>query len=80
MRRLYLFAGPEILNVLSHRREELKEECSRLDSSTLESVPEPELVRDLSAKYKLELPVLQEDQVEMSHREVDVDVSRGFSQ
>jgi hypothetical protein len=72
----FLFTRSDIFNVLRARQEALKAEVDQLDSSTIERVPEQELVRDLAGKYKLEMPVLEEDNAKISHREVKVDVSQ----
>lgn len=72
----YLFSGPEIFSLLENHRRQLKEEISRLSPTVLEQISEQDLVRELAAKYKLELPVLEEDKTYITHQEIDIDVSR----
>jgi hypothetical protein len=71
-----LFYRVSVFDVLQQQQEKLKNEVARLSSEEIESLPEAELVRDLAAKHKLELPVLEDEKAHISHREVDVDVSR----
>jgi hypothetical protein len=71
-----LFTRANIFDVLEHQQQTLKTDVNRLSSSIIRQVPELQLVHDLAAKYKLEIPVLEEDKAYISHREVDVDVSR----
>ncbi|HXX22478.1 MAG TPA: toll/interleukin-1 receptor domain-containing protein [Terriglobia bacterium] len=70
-----LFARSDIFSVLRARQEALKAAVDQLDSRTIEGVPEQELVRGLAGKYKLEMPVLEDENAKISHREVEVDVS-----
>jgi len=72
----YLFSRANIFDVLEHQKQMLKADVSRLDSSVFRDMPEEQLVHDFAAKYKLEVPVLEEDKAYMSYREMDVDVSR----
>jgi hypothetical protein len=71
-----LFYRVSIFDVLQQQENKLKKEIAGLSSEHIESLPEAELVRDLAAKYKLELPVLEDEKAHISHREVNVDVSR----
>ncbi len=71
-----LFSRVAIFDVLEHQQQALKTEVNQLDSSTIEHVTEQELVRDLAAKYKSEMPALEEDKAYTSYREVEVDVSQ----
>src|SRR5258708_30466584 len=71
-----LFYRMNIFDVLEHRQQTLKAEVNQLDTSIVERIPQEELVYELAAKYKLEIPVLEEDKTHISHREVDVDVSQ----
>jgi hypothetical protein len=71
-----LFHRVSVFDVLQQQQETLRNEVARLSSEQIESLPEAELVRDLAAKYKLELPVLEDEKAHISHREVNVDVSR----
>jgi hypothetical protein len=76
MRTPCLFSRADIFSVLDHQKEALKQEVSRLDSSVLEQSSQQEITRDLATKYKLEIPLLEEDKAYVSHREVDLDVSQ----
>jgi hypothetical protein len=71
-----LFSRVSIFDVLQHQQQMLKTEANELDSAAIQRSPEEELVRNLAAKYKLEIPVLEDDKAYISHREIDVDVSR----
>jgi len=71
-----LFSRINIFDVLEHCQQQLKTEVNRLSSSMIQGVPELELVHDLAGRYKLEIPVLEEEKAHISHREIDVDVSQ----
>ncbi|PYT47090.1 MAG: hypothetical protein DMG44_19270 [Acidobacteria bacterium] len=71
-----LFSRISIFDVLAHRQESLKSEVNDLPSTTFERYSLQELARDLTLKFKIEIPVLEEDKAYISHREVDMDVSR----
>src|ERR1700688_4049651 len=71
-----LFSRLNIFDVLEHRQQTLKTDVNKLSSSSIESIPQIEVVRELATKYKFEIPVLDEDNAHISHREVDVDVSQ----
>ncbi len=72
-----LFYRVSVFDLLQQQQERLKNEVARLSSEEIESLLEAELLRDLAAKHKLELPpVLEDEKAHISHREVDVDVSR----
>jgi hypothetical protein len=70
-----LFSNADIFSLLNYRHEQLKDEVGGLDSTRIEQTPEQELVHDLAARYKLEMPVLDEDKASTEHREIDIDVS-----
>jgi hypothetical protein len=71
-----LFSRVNIFDVLTHQQESMKSDVNQLGSSVIAQTPEEQLVHDLTAKFKLEIPVLEDDKAYISHREVDVDVSR----
>jgi hypothetical protein len=71
-----LFSRVNIFDVLIHQQEKFKQEVNQIDSVVLDHTTEEQLVHDLTARFKLEIPVLEEDKAYISHREVDVDVSR----
>src|SRR5579862_9503691 len=71
-----LFSRVSIFDVLQHQQQAVKAAVSRLNASEIEGAAELELVHDLAATYKLEIPVLEEDKAHVSYREVDVDVSQ----
>jgi hypothetical protein len=70
-----LFSRVSIFDVLTQRQERLKVEVNKIDPAKVER-DDQELVRDLAMKYKFEIPVLEEEKAYISHREVEVDVSR----
>jgi hypothetical protein len=71
-----LFARVSIFDVLQQQQQKLKTDVDRLTSSAIEHTPEEQLVHDLTTKYKLEIPVLEDEKAYVSHREVEVDVSQ----
>jgi hypothetical protein len=71
-----LFYRANIFDVLAYQEKKIKEEVERLDSQRIQSVPEDELVLQMASRFKFEIPVLEEDKAFISHREVDIDVSR----
>lgn len=71
-----LFSRVSIFDVLRHRESALKAAVNQLDAESLQAMPEEELVRDLASDFKLQVPVLEEENASTSHREVDIDVSQ----
>lgn len=71
----HLFSQADIFSLLDHQQQQIKEEVSGLDLATIGQTPEQELVHDLAARYKLEMPVLDEDKASTDYREIDIDVS-----
>jgi hypothetical protein len=71
-----LFSRVSIFDVLLHQQERMKQEVNRIDAAVLQHTTEEQLVHDLTTRFKLEMPVLEEDKTYISHREIDVDVSR----
>jgi TIR domain-containing protein len=72
----YLFSRARVFDVLERQRLALKSEVEGLGPDALEGSSQQEIVHALSTKYKIEVPVLEEDKAQVSHREVDVDVSQ----
>ncbi len=70
-----LFFNADIFSLLIQQQEQLKEEVNCLDSHALQKISEQELVHNLATRYKLEMPVLEEDKAYTDYREVDIDVS-----
>lgn len=71
-----LFSKVSIFDVLQHQQAMLKQDVENLQREKFQTLSEQELVHEITLKYKLELPVLEEEKAYLSHREVDVDVSR----
>ncbi len=71
-----LFSRFNIFDILTHQQERMKAEVNQLGPSVIAHTSEEQLVHDLTAKFKLEIPVFEDDKAYISHREVDVDVSR----
>jgi TIR domain len=71
-----LFYRVDIFSVLAYQEKSLKEDVDRLDSRTIASTSEDELVLQVASKFKIEIPVLEEDKAYVSHREIDMDVSQ----
>jgi len=72
----YLFIRARVFDVLERQRFTLKDEVEHLAPAMLHSSPQEELLQLLSSKYKMEIPVLEEDKAQVSYQEVDVDVSQ----
>jgi len=70
-----LFSRVSIFDVLNHQQERMKIDVNQLDPAVIDRSSEEYLVHDLTARFKLEIPVLEDDKAYISHREVDVDVS-----
>lgn len=70
-----LFWEAAIFDVLQQRQEEIKAEVAAIPASAFDEIPDKQLVREVATKFKLELPILEEDRICQSSREVDVDVS-----
>jgi TIR domain len=71
-----LFYKVGVFDVLQQRQETLKNEVAKLTPGEIERQAEDVLVRDLATKYKLETPVLEDENAHISYREVDIDVSQ----
>lgn len=71
-----LFSKGDIFGFLNNRQQRLENEVNGIDSRAIQQTPEEELVHALAARYKLAVPVLQEDNAYADYREIDVDVSR----
>src|SRR6266853_645731 len=72
----YLFIRARVFDVLERQRFTLQDEVEHLAPAMLHSSPQEELLQLLSSKYKMEIPVLEEDKAQVSYQEVDVDVSQ----
>jgi len=71
-----LFSRVTVFDVLEHRQQTIKSEVKNLNASALDAMAEDQLIHELATRYKFEIPVIDDDKTYMSHREVDVDVSR----
>ncbi|MGB9235308.1 MAG: toll/interleukin-1 receptor domain-containing protein [Terriglobales bacterium] len=71
-----LFSRVSIFDVLNHQQERMKIDVNQLDSAAIDRSSEEQLVHDLTSKFKLEIPVLEDNKAYISHREIDVDVSQ----
>src|SRR5713226_3534503 len=72
----YLFTRASVFDVLEQQRLALKNEVEHLGVDALEGSPQQEIVHSLSTKYKIEVPVLEEEKTQVSYQEADVDVSQ----
>lgn len=71
-----LFSRVSIFDVLQQQQQRMKAEVNKLDAAAIADTSEEQLLHDLTANLKLEIPVLEDDKAYISHREIDVDVSR----
>jgi hypothetical protein len=71
-----LFYKFSIFDVLQHRQELVKEAVGKLTEADMKGHTPEEIVRDVAAIYKFEIPVIEEEQAHVSYREVSVDVSQ----
>jgi hypothetical protein len=78
MRREYLFhGGGSIFDVVESQKKRVKDAVQKLDPNYLLSASETDLILAVVDEHRLDVPVLQEDEVQIAdHGEAPVDVSR----
>jgi hypothetical protein len=74
---MLLFDRVSIYDVIQSQQQKLKEKIQSLDSDYLLNASEQDLISWLVDEFKMEVPSLDEANIEMAHREKQFDVSRG---
>lgn len=72
----YLFTGPDWHSVDRHQRQEMVDEIEKVDPDRLLNTSVDDLAVYFSEAYKIEVPVLDEENLVVDQREKQIDVSR----
>lgn len=72
----YLFTGPDWHSVDRHQRQQMAEEIEKVDPDRLLNTSVDDLALYFSEKYKIDVPVLDEENLVVDQREKQIDVSR----
>lgn len=72
----YLFTGPDWHSVDRHQRQQMAEEIEKVDPDRLLNTAVDDLSLYFSEKYKIDVPVLDEENLVVDQREKQIDVSR----
>ena len=72
----YLFTGPDWHSVDRHQREQMVAEIEKIDPDRLLNTSVDDLSIFFSDKHKIEVPVLDEENLVVDQREKQIDVSR----
>lgn len=72
----YLFTGPDWHSVDRHQRQQMVAEIERVDPDRLLNTSVDDLALYFSEKYKINVPVLDEENLVVDQREKQIDVSR----
>lgn len=75
----YLFMGPDWHSVDRHQREQMVAEIEKVDPDRLLNTSVDDLAIYFSDKHKIEVPVLDEENLVVDQREKQIDVSRDQS-
>jgi hypothetical protein len=77
MTQRYIFNGTDINNEIATRETALKKEIQELNSNYLLNVSEEDLVRWLTEKFRMDVPVILDQKIHVAdHGETQVDVSK----
>lgn len=71
----YLFRKPHLRGVIDHQGKVLDEEISQLNSDSLKTIAEDDLVESLVQKYVLNPIIFNEGDIEVEQEDVKIDVS-----
>ena len=74
----YLFSGVDWFSVEEQQKTELKNEVAKYDGNRLLNTAVDDLCHYFEEKYRVDVPVLQQDAIVVDQREAEVDVSRRF--
>jgi hypothetical protein len=72
----YLFTGPDWHSVDRHQRQQMAAEIEKVDPDRLLNTSVDDLALYFSEKYKIDVPVLDEENLVVDQREKQIDVSR----
>lgn len=72
----YLFTGPDWYTVDRHQRQQMVAEIEKVDPDRLLNTSLDDLALYFSEKYKIDVPVLDEENLVVDQREKQIDVSR----
>ena len=72
----YLFTGPDWHSVDRHHRQQMVAEIEKVDPDRLLNTSVDDLALYFSEKYKIDVPVLDEENLVVDQREKQIDVSR----
>jgi len=72
----YLFTGPDWHSVERHQRQQMVAEIEKVDPDRLLNTSVDDLAIYFSEKYKIDVPVLDEENLVVDQREKQIDVSR----
>lgn len=72
----YLFTGPDWHSVDRHQRQQMVAEIEKVDPDRLLNTSVDDLALYFSEKYKINVPVLDEENLVVDQREKQIDVSR----
>lgn len=72
----YLFTGPDWHSVDRHQRQQMIAEIEKVDPDRLLNTSVDDLATYFSDKYKIDVPVLDEENLVVDQREKQIDVSR----
>ncbi len=72
----YLFVGPDWHSVDRHQRQQMVAEIEGVNPDRLLNTSVDDLAHYFSEKYKIDVPILDEENLVVDQREVQIDVSR----
>lgn len=72
----YLFTGADWFSVERHQRQQLVTDIEKFDAERLLNTPVEDLAKYFSEKYRIEVPVLDAENLVVDQRETQIDVSR----
>ncbi|WP_421705323.1 hypothetical protein [Alloalcanivorax xenomutans] len=72
----YLFTGPDWHSVDRHQRQQMVAEIEKVDPDRLLNTSVDDLALYFSEKYKIDVPILDEESLVVDQREKQIDVSR----
>jgi hypothetical protein len=72
----YLFTGPDSHSVDRHQRQQMAADIEKVDPDRLLNTSVDDLADYFSNKYKIDVPVLDEENLVVDQREKQIDVSR----
>jgi hypothetical protein len=73
-RRNYLFSTYDLSSVFPAQEKNAKEAVERIDSSAFLNMNEEKLCDDIEQEFRIEVPVLKDENIELDQREAKVDV------